>query len=106
MERITLLVKLRSRSRPSLCDNSDAYTLVSGAITIAGAENEDAARELDKRNKEVRFKNCAPFTDCVSEINNTQIDNSKYIDVVMSMYNLINIAIIIRKHQEVCGNIT
>ena len=35
------------------------------------------------------FKNCAPFTDCISEINNTQIDNAKYIDVVMPMYNLI-----------------
>ena len=30
-----------------------------------------------------------PFTDCVSEINNTQVDNAKYIDVVMQMYNLI-----------------
>ena len=35
------------------------------------------------------FKNCAPRTDCISEINSTQIDNMKYIDVVMSMYNLI-----------------
>ena len=30
-----------------------------------------------------------PFTDCISEINNTQIDNAKYIDVIMPMYNLI-----------------
>ena len=35
------------------------------------------------------FKNCAPFTDCISEINNTQIDNAKDIDLVMPMYNLI-----------------
>ena len=35
------------------------------------------------------FKNCAPFADCISEINNTQIDNAKDIDVVMPMYNLI-----------------
>ena len=34
------------------------------------------------------FKNCAPFTDCISEINNTKIDNAKDIDVVMAMYNL------------------
>ena len=39
-------------------------------------------------------------------MNNTQIDTAKYIDVVMPMYNSLNIAIIIRKHQEVCGNIT
>ena len=35
------------------------------------------------------FKNCAPFTNCVSEINNTQVDNAKDIDIVMPMYNLI-----------------
>ena len=35
------------------------------------------------------FKNCAPFTDCISETNNTQVDNAKYIDIVMPMYNLI-----------------
>ena len=46
-------------------------------------------RQLDERNKGVIFKNCAPFTDCISEINNTQIDNAKYIVVVMLMYNII-----------------
>ena len=35
-------------------------------------------------NKKVIFKNCAPFTNCISEINNTQIDNAKDIDIVMS----------------------
>ena len=35
------------------------------------------------------FKNCAPFTNCRSKINNTQIDNAEYIDIVMSMHNLI-----------------
>ena len=33
------------------------------------------------------FKNCALFTNCISEINNTQIDNAKYIVVVMPKYN-------------------
>ena len=32
---------------------------------------------------------CAPFTSCISKINNTQIDNAEYIDIVMPMYNLI-----------------
>ena len=35
------------------------------------------------------LKNCAPFTDCISEIKNTQIDNAIYLDVVMPMYNVI-----------------
>ena len=39
--------------------------------------------------KKVIFKNCAPFTNCISKINNTQIDNAEYIDIVMPMYNLI-----------------
>ena len=71
-----------SMFRSSLCDYSDAYILVSGTITITGAGADDAAKRLDERNKGVIFKNCAPFTDCISEINNTQIDNEKYIDVV------------------------
>ena len=39
--------------------------------------------------KEVVFITWAPFTDCISEINNTQIDNAEDIDVVMAMYNLV-----------------
>ena len=35
------------------------------------------------------FKNCPPFTECISIINNTQIDNAKDIDVVMPMHHLI-----------------
>ena len=72
-----------------LCDYSDAYILVKGKITIAGAGNDAAARQADERNKGVVFKNCAPFINCISEINNTQIDNAKDIDIVMPMYNLI-----------------
>ena len=58
-------------------------------MTITGAGNDAAARQADKRDKGVAFKNCAPFTNCISEINNTQIDNEKDIDIVMPMYNLI-----------------
>ena len=39
--------------------------------------------------KKVIFKNCAPFTNCLSKINNTQIDDAEYIDIVKPMYNLI-----------------
>ena len=75
--------------KSSLCDYSDAYLLVNGKITIAGARNDAAARQADERDKGVVFKNCAPFINCISEINNTQIDNAKDIDIVMPMYNLI-----------------
>ena len=75
--------------KSSLCDYSDAYILVKGKITIAGAGADAAARQSNERDKGVAFKNCAPFTNCISEINNTQVDNAKYIDIVMPMYNLI-----------------
>ena len=35
------------------------------------------------------FKNFAPYTNWISEINNTQVDNAKDMDIVMPMYNLI-----------------
>ena len=72
-----------------LCDYSDAYIFVKGKVTITGAGDDAAARQADERDKGVAFKNCVPFTNCISEINNTQIDNAKDIDIVMPMYNLI-----------------
>ena len=75
--------------RSNLCDYADAYILVKGTITITGAGNDDAAKRLDERNKGVIFKNCAPFTKCISKINDTEIDNAQDIDIVMPMYNLI-----------------
>ena len=75
--------------RPNLCDYADAYIPVKGTITITGEGNDDAAKRLDERNKGVIFKNCAPFTKCISRINNTDIDNAQDIDIVMPMYNLI-----------------
>ena len=61
----------------SLCDYSDKHILEKGTITIARETDTKAVGLAEKRNKGVIFKNCAPFTDCISEINNTQIDNGK-----------------------------
>ena len=76
--------------KPSLCDYSDAYILVKGTITVNNTAAQGAA--ANNTNKKAIFKNCAPFTNCISEINNTQIDNAKDIDIVMPMYNLIEYA--------------
>ena len=73
----------------SLCDYSDAYILVKGTVAITGAGANAAARQADERDKGIIFKNCAPFINCKTEINNTEIDNAKYICIVMPMYNLI-----------------
>ena len=75
--------------RSNLCDYADAYILVNGTVTITGAGDDDPAKRLDERNKDLIFKNCAPFTKCISRINNTEMDNAQDIDIVMPMYNLI-----------------
>ena len=70
--------------KSGLCDYCDAYTLVSGRITIIGfgEEADDITKGTDERDKEVVFKNCAPFTKCISKINNTQVDDAQKTDAV------------------------
>ena len=76
-----------SMLRSSLYDYSDACILVKGNITVNNTAADGAA--ANNTNKEVIFKNCAQFTNCISKINNTDIDNAKYIHIVMPMYNLV-----------------
>ena len=75
--------------KSNLCDYADAYILVKGTTTINGAGDDVAARRADERNKGVTFKDCAPFTKCISKINDTEIENVQVIDIVMPTYNLI-----------------
>ena len=73
-------IKFLTRSLESnLCDNSDAYILVTGNITVAGGN----------ANTKVAFKNCAPFKRCRTEINETFVDDADFINIAMPMYNLI-----------------
>ena len=65
-----------------LCDSSDAYIVVEETITVR-RENNDAY------DKKLAFKNNAPFTSCITKINNTTIDNAEDSDIVIPMYNLI-----------------
>ena len=73
--------------RSSLCDYSDAYILPNQSITVNNTAGAGSA--ANNTNKKVISKNCVPFTNCISKINNTQIVNAEYIDIVMPMYNLI-----------------
>ena len=69
--------------RLDLCDFSDAYIVVKGDITLT----KDANRGfINARNRFLVFKNNAPFTNCISKINNVLIDKAEDLDVVM--YNL------------------
>ena len=80
--------------RSNLCGYSDAYitiTITGNAVPPAGRTEAQllAARQADKKDKNVIFKNCASFTKCISRINNADIDVAKDIDIVMPMYNVI-----------------
>ena len=71
--------------KSSLCDYSESRILVSGTITV----NNTGTPAAPSNRKNIIIKNCAPVTICINEINNTQIDNAKNINIVMPMYNLI-----------------
>ena len=72
--------------KSSLCDYDDAYIVVKGNITVNNTAAGGAA--ASNTNKKVIFKNFAPFTNCISEISNTKIDDA--LDTVMPMHNLID----------------
>ena len=72
-----------SMLRSNLCNFSDAYIVVEGDITLEGDN------DANKRNKNLAFKNNAPFINCISKINGVKIDNAEDLDVVMPMYNLL-----------------
>ena len=57
-------------------------------LELCQSQSQVAAKSNDEK---VIFKNCASFTHCIRQMNNTQIDNARDIDVVMPMYNLIRI---------------
>ena len=73
--------------RSSLCDYSNACILFKETITVANTT--PAGAEANNDAKKVIIKKSAPFTSCISRINNTQIVDAQYIDVVMPIYNLI-----------------
>ena len=77
-------IKFLTRSIESiLCDYSDAYILVTGIIT---ATPNTAATQ-------VVFKNCAPFDKCRTEISETFVDETDFINITMPMYNLIEYSV-------------
>ena len=70
--------------RSNLCDYSDAYVVVKEAKDILAA----AANENDKTEKEIAFKNNAPFRSCLSKIKSTLISKAEDLDIIMlSLWN-------------------
>ena len=84
--------------RSNLCDYSDAYILVKGTITVtAPGANNGANNIRDKRNRQLILKNNAPFVSCITRINGELIEDADDLDIVMSMYNLLEYSKIHRK---------
>ena len=85
-----------SMLRSDLCNCSDACIIIKGPITV------DGAAHTDKYNRKLIFKNNAPFTNCISKINNVLIDNGEDFDLVMPMYNLIEYS---RNYRKTTGSL-
>ena len=76
--------------RSNLCDYSYAYILVKGTITVtAPGVNNNANNIRDKRNRPLILKNNMPFVSCITRINGELIEDADDLDIVMSMYNLL-----------------
>ena len=75
-----------SMIRSNLCDYSDTYILAKGTTTVPNTAAARAA--VNNANKEAILENCAPFTNCITEIANAQVGDAEEIDIVMPMYNL------------------
>ena len=77
--------------KSNLCDYSDAYILVEGTITVAGNNLRD------RQNRPLILKNNAPFISCITRINSELIEDADDLDIVMSMYSLLEYSKTIEK---------
>ena len=84
--------------RSYLCDFSDVYIVVKGKVHVTGGSNSS------QKNRPLAFKNNAPFTNCIPKINNVLIDNAENLDIVMSMYNLLECSRNYKKKKKTAGS--
>ena len=72
--------------KSNLCDYSDTCIYCKRIMAISDTGTAVVPYNVDKK---VIIKNCGPFTNCISEIDNIQLDVAHDIDVAMAMYNFI-----------------
>ena len=65
--------------KSNFCDYSDTYILLTKNITATGGDG----------NTRAAFKNCAPFTKCITHINDEHADNADNLGIIMPLFNLI-----------------
>ena len=80
--------------RSNLCDYSNAYIVAKGMITVTRLNN-------DAYDKKLSFKNNALFISCTSKINNTLIDSTEDLDIIIPMYNLLEYS---KKYSKTIGS--
>ena len=89
-------------SHNNLFDYSNAYILLKGTITVPNMTA--AGAPVNNTSKKLLLQSYAPFIDCTTQLNNTQVDEAQKIYIVMPMYNLIEYSDLTRGHQEAYGN--
>ena len=72
--------------KSNLCDYSKAKILVKG--TMIAPNTAGAVEAVYNTKKKLIFKNCTPFTNCIREIYNIQVDDAQHIDTAMYLYDL------------------
>ena len=108
-----------SMLRSDLWDFDDVYIVVKGNITVDKktftandieepnntAANANATNNANNNafgEKNLFFKNNAPFINCISKINGIKIDNAEDLDVVIPMYNLLEYS---KNYRKTTGNL-
>ena len=86
--------------RSNLCDYSDAYILVKGTITVTAPGARNGANNI--KNRPLILKNNAPFVSCITRINGELIEDADDLDIVMSMYNLLEY---IKNYRKTIGSL-
>ena len=79
-----LLKEITVTKNTCTADDIDAPNITAANITATNTANDNAFGD-----KKLVFKNNAPFINCISKINGVKIDNAEDLDVVMTMYNLL-----------------
>ena len=86
--------------RSDLCDYSDAYILVNSMITVTA--NAGANNIRDKKDRKLILRNNTLFVSCITRINNELIEDTDDLDIVMTMYNLLEY---IKNYRKTIGSL-
>ena len=82
--------------RLDFCGYGNACFVIKGTIIVEGTN------ENNRTDKKLAIKNNVPFRSCISKISCTVIGSADDLDIVVPMYNLLDMVAVILRHWEVC----